>query len=151
MEKVLRKHLPGGGFTNVPEKRSRTMAAVRGKGNRTTERRLRCALAAAGIRGWKMHPYDIPGCPDFWFPRARLAVFVDGCFWHGCPKCGHLPRTNAAFWKAKFERNKARDRRVTRRLRQQGVAVIRIWECQIRAERAQYLLRIRRALIRRST
>lgn len=85
------------------------------------------SLVRAGLRGWSMHP-DLLGKPDFYFPRPRLAIFVDGCFWHGCKKCGHVPRTRSEFWRAKLERNQQRDRRVVKRLRSQGVQVIRIWE-----------------------
>jgi DNA mismatch endonuclease (patch repair protein) len=68
------------------------------------------------------------GHPDFIFRAARFAVFVDGCFWHGCPKHCKIPTGNRAFWKRKFTANKARDRRVNRVLRQTGWRVIRIWE-----------------------
>ena len=131
MEKALRRHLHGGDFNNVSEKRSKAMSAVRGKDNKTTERRLRSALAAAGIAGWKMHPRDVPGCPDFLFPEAGLAVFVDGCFWHGCRQCGHFPKMNSAFWKAKIERNRQRDGETNRRLRANGFHVLRFWEHEL--------------------
>jgi DNA mismatch endonuclease (patch repair protein) len=65
---------------------------------------------------------------DFTFRRERVALFVDGCFWHGCPKHGTMPAGNRAFWKAKLARNTARDRTVTRALRQAGWTVLRIWE-----------------------
>ena len=70
--------------------------------------------------------------PDFVFRPARLAVFVDGCFWHGCPQHGTQPKGNAAFWKVKFARNQARDRRVNRALRRAGWHVLRIWEHALR-------------------
>ena len=66
--------------------------------------------------------------PDICFTRARVAVFVDGCFWHGCPEHGRRPATNRAYWLAKIERNRARDVRDTRRLQQGGWRVVRIWE-----------------------
>jgi DNA mismatch endonuclease (patch repair protein) len=66
--------------------------------------------------------------PDFVFPKLKTAVFVDGCFWHGCPRHGTQPRTNAAFWRKKIEGNRTRDRRVNRALRARGWEVVRIWE-----------------------
>ena len=134
MEKALRNHLPDGHFKDVSEKRSKAMSAVKGKGNTTTERRLRSALASAGIAGWRMHPSHIPGRPDFFFADSRLAVFVDGCFWHGCPKCGHYPKTNASFWKAKIDGNRERDEQKTKELRQAGYDVIRFWEHELRQD-----------------
>src|SRR5690242_4583024 len=109
MESVLRLTLKSRRFTRVPPARSHVMSAIRSSGNRSTELRLRLALVRAGIPGWKLHVTGLPGRPDFFFPRRNLAVFVDGCFWHGCPKCGHLPRTNHLFWKTKISRTKMRD------------------------------------------
>jgi DNA mismatch endonuclease, patch repair protein len=104
------------------------MGKIRGKHNKSTDTALRMALVRAGIRGWQMYPADVPGKPDVYFIRKRLAVFVDGCFWHGCPKCGHIPRTNRPFWKAKILRNQERDRRTTRKLTAIGIRVVRMWE-----------------------
>lgn len=86
-----------------------------------------------------MHPSDLPGTPDILFRSAHLAVFVDGCFWHGCRKCGHIPATNSAYWAEKINRNRARDRRVTAQLRQRGFRVIRIWEHQLKIRPAHVL------------
>lgn len=74
----------------------------------------------------------IAGRPDFAFPKSKLAVFVDGCFWHGCPRCYSAPATSKAFWKAKLAKNKARDLAVNRRLRKDGWNFIRIWECKLK-------------------
>lgn len=131
METALRTRLPNGRFDEVPPARSRAMGAVRGKGNKTTELRLRLGLVRAGVAGWKMHAEDVPGQPDFLFPSSRLAIFVDGCFWHGCPKCGHVPTVNRPFWSAKIQRNRARDARVVRSLRSRGYRVLRLWEHQL--------------------
>ena len=132
MDRTLRMTLPGGRFVKVPPARSRAMSRVQGKGNKSTERRLRFALVAAGVRGWILQAKALPGCPDFYFERVRLAVFVDGCFWHGCGRCGHLPKTNADFWQAKLERNRMRDRDYKRMLVAQGIRVIRLWEHELR-------------------
>ena len=91
MEKKLKATLKDGKFVDVTEKRSRTMSKIRGRGNRTTEIKMRFALVGAGVSGWMMHPPSVPGCPDVFFPDRKLAVFLDGCFWHGCPTCGHIP------------------------------------------------------------
>jgi len=104
------------------------MRAVRGSGNRTTEQRFRFALVGAGLRGWTTRNREVLGNPDFLFPEARVAIFVDGCFWHGCTTCGHVPRTRRSYWNAKITRNRQRDRQTTRRLRALGFRVIRFWE-----------------------
>ena len=70
----------------------------------------------------------LPGRPDFAFPKAKVAVFTDGCFWHGCPRCYTRPKSNRKFWDAKVARNRERDREVSRGLRRKGWRVIRIWE-----------------------
>ena len=99
-------------FENVPEKRSKTMKAIRSTGNQSTERRFRLALVRAGIKGWKLQPSGLPGKPDFYFPKQNVVVFVDGCFWHGCIDCkmGHTPKTNQVYWSPKIQRNKDRDK-----------------------------------------
>ncbi len=132
MDRVLRAMLKGGTFGNVSPARSRAMAKVRGKGNVSTERRLRFALVRAGIRDWVLHPTDVTGCPDFYFAKERLAIFVDGCFWHGCPKCGHIPKANTTFWAAKIRRNKERDRSTSARLRARGCRVLRFREHELK-------------------
>lgn len=132
MERALRKHLPGGKFSDVSPKRSRTMGAIKGKNNRTTERRLRMALVGAGLKGWKLHPVHVLGRPDFFFVDEEVVIFVDGCFWHGCPECGHFPKTNRDYWRAKIERNQKRDRKVSQSLHDAGFTVIRFWEHGLR-------------------
>lgn len=132
MEKALKKHLPDGKFQGVSEQRSKAMSAVHGKGNKSTELRLQMALVRAGVTGWIVRPKGLDGNPDFYFPENKLYVFVDGCFWHGCPKCGHIPYKNRAFWKAKIERNSERDKRITRTIRAKGNKVIRLWEHQLK-------------------
>jgi DNA mismatch endonuclease (patch repair protein) len=91
---------------------------------------LRRALHAAGYRYRVTYP--VPGLPrrsiDVAFTRAKVAVFVDGCFWHGCPEHGTSPRANSAWWRAKIEANRARDRDTSARLAEQGWRVMRVWE-----------------------
>lgn len=132
MERRLRLKLPQGKFLNVSPSRARTMSAIRGK-NTKTERRLRMALTRAGISGWQLHANDIPGRPDIYFPVQRLAIFVDGCFWHGCSRCGHIPKTRRPFWAAKILRNKARDRATARKLKRIRMNVIRVWEHSLKS------------------
>lgn len=118
------------------------MAAVHSRGNTTTELPLRRILWAAGIRGYRKH-WPVAGKPDFAWPGRKLAVFVDGCFWHGC-RCKYLPRTNTEFWRNKIEANRRRDRRVAESLRRDGWTVLRIRECVVR--KPGTLARIMRAL-----
>ena len=150
MERALRKHLPGGAFTNVSATRSKAMAAVRGQGNKTTERRLRLALVRAGVRGWQVRPKGLRGNPDFVFPVARIVVFVDGCFWHGCPKCGHVPRTNRPYWAAKLKRNRERDLKTTDQLEAEGFHVLRFWEHELKDSLEACIATVEAAALSRS-
>jgi DNA mismatch endonuclease (patch repair protein) len=112
-------------------KRSQVMAAVRSKGNRDTELKLVAILRAAGIVGWRRHPL-FPGRPDFIFRSERVVIFVDGCFWHGCPRHCRMPASNSRYWREKIFRNTRRDLSATRALRSAGWRVIRIWEHALR-------------------
>ena len=131
MEKILRDKLPSGSFRNVTPQTSRIMSAIAGKHMKTTERVFRMALVRVGLKGWILQARDIIGKPDVYFPRQKVAVFLDGCFWHGCPECGHIPKTNPRFWRAKIARNQERDQMTARRLRANGISVVRIWEHNI--------------------
>lgn len=112
------------------EKRSQVMAAVRSKGNRDTELKFAAILRAHGIRGWRRHQ-PLPGKPDFIFRPERLAVFVDGCFWHGCRRHCRMPKSRVSFWTKKISRNMARDREVLLLLRHRGWRVLRFWEHEL--------------------
>ena len=111
--------------------RSRVMASVRASGNRSTEGRLRSALMRAKIRGWRMQAHDVFGIPDFVFDKERFAIFVDGCFWHGCPDCYRRPKSSCQYWDAKVQKNKARDKKVNMKLRHHGWSVMRVWEHEL--------------------
>ena len=111
-------------------KRSQVMSRVRSRGNRTTELALVKLFRERGITGWRRNQ-RVFGKPDFIFKKARLAIFVDGCFWHGCPRHATFPVTRRAFWLKKFAANRARDRRVNRELRRLGWRVVRMWEHQL--------------------
>src|SRR5258708_38428012 len=96
--------------------RSKQMSLVRGTGNKSTERRFTRLLRQKNISGWRRHA-ALPGRPDFLFRREKLAIFLDGCFWHGCPKCNRRrPKSNAPFWARKLDQNRERDRRVGQEL-----------------------------------
>jgi len=111
-------------------KGSAVMARIRGSGNAATELRMMALMREHRISGWR-RGQPVIGKPDFVFRRERVAVFVDGCFWHGCPRHATQPKTRAAYWAAKFSRNKARDREVTRTVRKAGWTVLRVWECAL--------------------
>lgn len=128
----------------VPLTRSQLMSRVRGRGNKSTEEKLVTLLRAAGIKGWRRHLH-LPGTPDFGFPTERLAIYVDGCFWHGCPRCYTRPATNQDFWDKKVEDNRARDQRVNGELRRRGWTLIRIWAHTLKNE-AAVIRRIQKAL-----
>lgn len=114
-----------------PEDRRKTMQAVKGKGTRL-EIRLFSILARMGLKGWKKNVDSIIGKPDAAFLNQRVAIFIDGCFWHGCRHCRRkLPQTNRKYWKSKIERNVALAKSHNRRLRADGWSVIRIWEHDI--------------------
>ena len=153
-------------------KRSEVMSRIRGRGNKETELALMKLLRKAGIRGWRRHvrvrtadirkPFATV-TPDFVFQKVRLAMFVDGCFWHGCPKHSNpmkwiakssmlvsIPsggrRTGRVFWRRKLEANKRRDRIVNLALHHQGWRVLRIWEHDLAKNRNRYINKIRIAL-----
>lgn len=99
---------------------------------------LRAALRQAGLPGYRLHWRKAPGRPDICYPGRRVAIFVNGCFWHRCPRCDlPLPRTNAEFWRQKFERNRTRDARNEELLVAAGWEVIVVWECRLRASRIE--------------
>ena len=152
------------------KKRSEVMAAIRSTGNKGTELRMAALFRAHGITGWRRQqklraermgrratdtqlsttssqPAVLRVRVDFVFRAARVAVFVDGCFWHACPRHGTQPSGNRAFWKKKLARNVERDREVSRALRKAGWTVLRVWECALSRTRAgRTLARIARAL-----
>src|SRR5664280_2231682 len=130
--------------TLAPSERSALMASVRSRGNRSTELQMIRVFRRLSICGWRRGS-RLFGHPDFVFPCKRVLVFVDGCFWHGCPIHGRLPKTRRIFWNSKIVANKVRDLTITRRLRREGWRVIRIWEHELRPRAAETL---RRRLVR---
>ena len=127
-------------------KRSEVMSRIRSSGNKKTEVALINFFRKFHITGWRRNR-PLFGKPDFVFPKLRLAVFVDGCFWHGCPRCYTRPKSNLEFWDAKISRNRARDRDVNRHLRKLGWKVLRIWEHELKVKDETLLIRrIRKAI-----
>ena len=115
--------------------------------NTSPELLLRRALRDAGLAGYRLHWTKAPGRPDIAYPGRRVAVFVNGCFWHRCPLCGPpLPKKNRAFWSQKFAENQARDGRKTEQLESLGWTVVVIWECQLKADPVRAVCEITRAL-----
>lgn len=126
------------------KKRSEVMSSIRGKGNRSTELALASAFRTAGINGWRRHvgiklelgptvaqrlgKTHLVVRPDFVFRREKVALFVDGCFWHRCPLHSKIPENNREFWKQKLARNTERDRLSNRELRRAGWICLRMWE-----------------------
>lgn len=115
------------------QKRSALMASIRSQGNRSTELRLVELLRRSKIKGWRRHQ-DLPGRPDFIFRDQHVAIFVDGCFWHGCSRCRSIPSTRRRFWKDKISSNQRRDKVVAKQLRTDGWIVLRVWEHELKSE-----------------
>lgn len=113
------------------EKRSHIMSCIRSRGNRTTEIALVAAMRQFGISGWRRGS-RLHGRPDFVFPKQHVAVFVDGCFWHGCKKCGFVATSNVDYWIPKIAATMKRDRANTRLLRSEGWKVVRLWEHELK-------------------
>ena len=129
-------------------KRSEVMSRIRGCGNKDTELALVKLFRRHHVTGWRRNQ-SVFGKPDFVFPKIRLAVFVDGCFWHGCPKHATKPKNNRGFWRRKFSANKTRDVLVTRTLRRAGWRVVRVWEHELaRKNETRLARRIQRVLNR---
>jgi DNA mismatch endonuclease Vsr len=121
------------------------MAAV--PSERTSlEQTLASFMWAAGVRGWRRTIRVERTRPDFAFPRHQLAVFVDGCFWHGCPQCCRRPATNTLYWHTKLDRNIERDREQTERLEHAGWSVLRLWGHEVERDPKGCALRVELAL-----
>ena len=127
------------------EDRRKTMRAVKGKGTKL-EKRLWAMLAGLGFKGWQKNADDIVGKPDVVFLTQRIAIFVDGCFWHGCPYCNRkLPEANKEYWEKKIKRNIELARSYDEQLRRKGWTILRIWEHEM-ADLPKVRLRILQVL-----
>ena len=101
--------------------------------NTKPELKLRKALYADGIRGYRLNWKKVPGKPDIAFPGRKISIFINGCYWHRCPYCElSLPKTNTDFWKKKFEKNIKRDKKKEKELLDLGWTVLVFWECKIK-------------------
>jgi len=125
--------------------RSYNMSRIRSK-NTGPEIQLRNLLRAAGITNFSNNTKGIAGTPDFYFPERKLAVFVNGCFWHGCRVCYKAPSTNQVFWKTKIGANILRDRTVTAELRNQNIQVIRISQHELKKKPQIFMKQIKNTL-----
>ena len=133
-----------------PEDRRKTMKAVKGK-NTGLERKLFAVLAGMRLHGWKKNAAEVLGKPDAAFTELKIAIFVNGCFWHGCPECRRkLPETNKEYWERKLKRNIERDEVTRQVLIGDGWQVVTIWEHELRrgAPRTSVHNRIREAMQR---
>lgn len=141
--------MAGNADTDVmtPEQRSRCMSRIKGR-NTGPEMVLRKALWAEGFR-YRVNYTKVPGRPDMAFPGKRVALFVDGCFWHGCPIHGVSPKNNAEFWRKKIQGTIDRDKRVTAALEALGWTVIRVWEHEIKDDLTDVKLRLVREVSKR--
>ena len=122
------------------EKRSEVMSHIRSKNNKSTELKLIKIFKEYGITGWRRN-YNVKGHPDFVFLEKKIAVFVDGCFWHGHKCLNRVPEENTEYWERKFKYNKSHDRKVNKLFRLRGWTVIRIWECELNTHSKSTFLR----------
>jgi len=130
--------------------RSRIMASVKSANNKSTELRFLSLLKKKGITGWRRN-YSLTGRPDFVFPRLKIAVFIDGCFWHSCHKHCRLPASNKDYWNSKIEKNKIRDKKTSKALRGKGWTVIRIWEHEIKNDKINRKLSLMKKVIKKES
>lgn len=122
------------------EKRSKVMASIRGKDTKP-EITIRKLLWKEGVR-YRIHNKSIYGAPDISIKKDRIAVFIDGCFWHGCRRCYKEPTTNTAFWREKVHNNKKRRRKVRKVLKKQGWHVQEFWEHEVNSEPCKVMNKI---------
>ncbi|MDR1416233.1 MAG: very short patch repair endonuclease [Prevotellaceae bacterium] len=115
------------------EQRSNVMRQVKSARNKSTELKMITFFKANNIKGWRRN-YPAFGKPDFTFPKQKIAIFIDGCFWHGHDCRNTRPKDNADYWQKKRMRNMQRDREVTEVLQSKNWKVIRIWECELKDE-----------------
>jgi len=121
------------------KKRSDIMSKVRSKNNKSTELKLIQIFKENDIKGWRRN-YPVKGHPDFVFLDKKVAVFVDGCFWHGHDCRNTRPSDNADYWNKKRERNIKHDQKITELFENRGWIVIRIWECELKNKQRVFLL-----------
>jgi len=121
------------------EKRSEIMSVIRSKGNKSTELKIIQFFKDNNIIGWRRN-YKVKGHPDFIFLNRKIAIFVDGCFWHGHDCRNTRPADNSDYWQNKRERNIKHDKEITALFESRGWTVIRIWECELKKSNASRLM-----------
>ena len=126
--------------------RSEIMSKIKSTGTKSTEVKLRAILIKSGVKGWTLNNDDVHGKPDIVFRKKKKAIFVDGCFWHKCPTCCRIPKSNRTYWLTKINKNRKRDLRVNHELKTMGWKVIRIWEHELKTDRKEKLRKILGAL-----
>jgi DNA mismatch endonuclease (patch repair protein) len=129
------------------EKRSAVMRNIKSNGNKSTELALISVFREQGIKGWR-RGYPVKGHPDFVFMKEHIAIFVDGCFWHGHDCRNTHPKDNEAFWVKKISNNAKRDEAVTQMFKNRGWMVIRIWECEFKKKNQSALIKKLELLIK---
>ena len=122
------------------QQRSQIMQKVKSRGNKSTELKLILVFRENNISGWRRN-YKVKGHPDFVFLEKKIAIFVDGCFWHGHDCRNTTPSDNKEYWDRKRQRNIQHDREVTAIFEARGWTVIRIWECELKKKNAEILMK----------
>ena len=121
---------------------SKSMRSNKGKGTRP-ELIVRQMLRELGYSGYRLNWKKAPGHPDIAYPGRKIAIFVNGCFWHHCPICNlPMPKSHSDFWKSKIERNIQRDERKNKELIEAGWTVVTIWECELKKQRDEVITRL---------
>ncbi|RZB30050.1 MAG: DNA mismatch endonuclease, patch repair protein [Desulfobacteraceae bacterium Eth-SRB1] len=129
------------------KKRSEIMKANKPKGNKSTELKLIQLFKQLGLKGWRRNYKIVGAIPDFVFLKKRIAIFADGCFWHG-HNCRNLtPKQNSEYWQKKIENNRIRDKQINERLERKGWKVIRIWECEIKEKNKEKLKLLKKSSV----
>ena len=124
--------------------RSRLMSRIHDRDTRP-ELEIRRRLFASGMRGYRLRP-RLPGKPDIVYSRAKLAIFIDGCFWHGCPKCYTRPATRRRYWDNKLAENISRDKAIDNSLRRMGWKTLHFWEHEVEKGPDSIVKRVKRTL-----
>ena len=125
---------------------SRVMSSNKAK-NTKPELKLRKSLCANGIKGYRLNWKKVPGSPDIAFPGRKIAIFINGCYWHRCPHCKlPLPKTNTEFWKEKFQANIFRDKKKEKELLHLGWIVLVFWECKINENIKNCIYKIKQSI-----
>lgn len=133
----------------VPKNKNVSVVMSANKDKNTgPEMEFRKALRRVGLMGYRLHWKKAPGRPDITYPRKKVAIFINGCYWHRCPYCKYsLPKTNRVFWRKKFETNKDRDKKKKAFLKKEGWKVFVFWECQVKKKSEKLAEKINKYII----